>query len=93
MISAWLRQGAHGARFCETYFPRARLLVCGHFHCQGVRKARGITVVNTGSFVVPGPAGWVEWDGIALSSGRIDEQGESFAIRREQKAENLFRIT
>jgi predicted phosphodiesterase len=90
MISAWLRQGAHGARFCETYFPKARLLVCGHFHCHGVRKARGITVVNTGSFVVPGPAGWVEWDGLALSSGRINEAGESFAMGRGKSLRNLF---
>jgi hypothetical protein len=47
-------------KFCETYLPRAEILVCGYFHCKGIRNAYGKTVINTGSFVVPGPAGWVE---------------------------------
>lgn len=92
MISAWLRQGAHGARFCETYLPAAELLIIGHFHCQGIRKSHGRIVVNTGSFCVPGAAGWVEWDGAALAAGRIDESGKSFAMERRKTGENLFRI-
>ena len=81
MVSAWLRQGGNGARFCETYLPRAEILVCGHFHCQSIRKARGKTVINTGSFVVPGPAGWVEWDGSHLSAGRVCEAGGNFFLK------------
>jgi UDP-2,3-diacylglucosamine pyrophosphatase LpxH len=92
MISAWLRQGAHGARFCETYFPKAKLLVVGHFHCHGIRRARGRTIINTGSFVVPGPAGWVEWDGGTLSAGRIGEAGKTFVIEAETRKKPLFRI-
>lgn len=91
MISAWFRQGAHGARFCETYFPKAELLVIGHFHCHGIRKTRGRTVINTGSFVVPGPAGWVEWDGETLSAGRISEGGKTFAMERGKPEKKLFR--
>lgn len=82
MIMAWLRQGAQGARFLETYFPKAGLLVVGHYHCHGIRKSRGKTVVNTGSFCVPGAAGWVEWDGETLSAGRISEGREAFTIGR-----------
>lgn len=73
ILRVWMTQGRLGARFCERYFPRAELLVVGHFHCHGIRKSDGRTVINTGSFVVPGPARWVEWDGETLSSGRIRE--------------------
>jgi len=90
MISAWLRQGPHGAHFCETYLPQAEILIVGHFHCHGIRKAHGKTVINTGSFVVPGPAGWVEWDGAILSSGRICEAGETFSMRPKSAEWKLF---
>lgn len=73
MIRAWVTQGRLGSRFCHCYFPNAELLVTGHFHCHGTRKSLGRTVVNTGSFVVPGSAGWVEWNGETLSAGRIRE--------------------
>ncbi|MFM2197614.1 MAG: hypothetical protein RLZZ505_1046 [Verrucomicrobiota bacterium] len=89
MISAWLDQGSHGARFCETYLPQAEILVVGHYHCQGIRKARGRTVINTGSFVVPGPAGWVEWDGMTLSAGRVCEGGDAFMMMPETAAWKL----
>lgn len=90
MISAWLRQGAHGASFCETYFPKAEMLVIGHFHCLGIRKSRGKTIINSGSFVVPGPAGWVEWDGETLSAGRISEAGKSFTIEQAKWKSHYF---
>ena len=90
MISAWLRQGGHGARFCERYLPRAEILVCGHFHCHGIRKARGRTVINTGSFVVPGPAGWVEWDGANLSAGRVSEAEDTFSLQSKTARWKLF---
>ncbi len=70
-FTAWMTQGRLGARFCECYFPGAEVLVTGHFHCLGVRRSRGRTVINTGSFVVPGAAGWVEWDGESLSTSVI----------------------
>jgi len=75
MLHAWMSEGKLGAAFCERYFPAAELLVVGHFHCHGVRESHGRTVINTGSFVVPGPAGWVQWDGETLTSGRIRESG------------------
>ena len=50
MIEAWFTQGAAGARFCERYFPKAEVLVIGHFHRQGCWVKNGRTVINTGSF-------------------------------------------
>lgn len=93
MISAWLRQGAHGALFCENYLPKAKVLVIGHFHRRCVRQVRGINVVNTGSFCVPGAAGWVEWDGAALTAGRVDEKGKTFAMERKKTTRKLFQVT
>lgn len=89
MLRAWMSQGRLGASFCERYFPTSELLVVGHFHCLGIRKSRGRAIINTGSFVVPGPAGWVEWDGRSLSFGRIREpraaetlMGQAMQVRK-----------
>jgi predicted phosphodiesterase len=90
MISVWLRQGGHGARFCETYLPKSEILIVGHFHCHGIRRAYGRTVINTGSFVVPGPAGWVEWDGATLSAGRVCESGDAFSMLPKRAEWKLF---
>jgi predicted phosphodiesterase len=92
MISAWLRQGAHGARFCKTFFPKAELLIVGHFHCYGIRRSCGRTLLNTGSFVVPGAAGWVEWNGSSLTAGRICEDGNTFAIAQQKRGQMVFQI-
>ena len=78
MLKTWLGYGGLGAGFCERYFPEAEILVTGHFHCRGVRKVAGRTIINTGSFVVPGPAGWVEWDGEALWVGGVMESKTAF---------------
>lgn len=78
MLKAWLGYGGLGAEFCRAYFPNAEILVTGHFHCRGVRKSSSRTVINTGSFVVPGPAGWVEWDGENLSMGAIFKPKNEF---------------
>lgn len=85
MIRAWLTQGSLGADFCEHYFPAAEVLVTGHFHCRGIRRCRGKAVINMGSFVVPGPAGWVGWDGETLSFGGIREaQGQAEIMGAKQ---------
>jgi predicted phosphodiesterase len=90
MLRAWMTQGRLGARFCERYFPRAELIIVGHFHCHGIRKSGGRTVINTGSFVVPGPAGWVEWDGKTLSAGRIREKSSGETLLGKAKLIRKF---
>ncbi len=82
ILRAWFGQGEMGARFCERYFPQAELLLIGHFHRSGIWKARGKTICNTGSFVVPGRACWAEWNGRSLSCGRVDESGSQYGFRR-----------
>ncbi len=80
ILKAWASQWNCGARFCRRYFPKAEILVIGHFHFSGVRKTGGKTVVNLGSFVVPGKAKWAEWDGKKFSVGDVLEAEEEFRM-------------
>ena len=73
MIEAWATQGSAGAKFCADYFPRAEVLLIGHFHWEGCWLRGGRRVINTGSFTSPGRAHWVEWNEDWLSWGLIDE--------------------
>lgn len=82
MLEAWFTQGTAGARFCERYFPKAEVLVIGHFHHQGLWVRNGRLVINTGSFLDPGRAHWVEWNHGWLTRGEIDESPESCTLGR-----------
>jgi predicted phosphodiesterase len=77
MLEAWATQGAAGAEFCKTYFPSAEVLVIGHFHREGNWLIDRHRVINTGSFMAPGRAHWVEWSEGWLSRGLIEESPES----------------
>jgi predicted phosphodiesterase len=77
MIEAWITQATEGAKFCDSYFPAAEILVIGHFHREGSWLRSGRRIINTGSFMAPGRAHWVEWNDGWLSRGVIDEMGES----------------
>ena len=89
MMKVWLGYGGLGAAFCKTYFPSAEILVTGHFHCRGVRQSGGRTIINTGSFVLPGPAAYVEWDGETLSLTKIESLKKGFG-RRVTKPIRIF---
>lgn len=73
MLESWLHQGRHGATFLERYFPNAEVLVMGHFHQRGCWQHRGKLIINTGTFMDPGRAQWVEWQNGRLSRGHIIE--------------------
>lgn len=73
MIESWIYQGDAGAEFCRRYFPRAEMLVIGHFHHAGMWRRGGRTVVDTGSFMNPGRAYWMEWRDGWLRHGLIAE--------------------
>ncbi len=77
MLNAWLTQGMHGIAFCERYFPKAEFLVIGHFHRPGLWRGNGRTVINTGSFMAPSRAHWVEWHNGWLSRGVVNEAPEA----------------
>lgn len=73
MIEAWAVQATAGGKFCDDYFPRAEVLVIGHFHRVGSWLRNGRRVINLGSFTPPGPAHWVEWHDGWLSRGVVEE--------------------
>ncbi|MEI7953823.1 MAG: metallophosphoesterase [Verrucomicrobiota bacterium] len=73
ILQAWWTQAAAGADFCKCYFPQAEVLVVGHFHRHGCWRKAGRLIINTGSFMHPGRALWVEWNDGWLRRGMIDE--------------------
>ncbi len=89
IIEAWITQGKAGTAFCDRYFPQAEFLIIGHFHWDGSWQAGGRRVLNTGSFVAPGRAQWVEWNDGWLSRGRIDRKN---GIYRKGETLDVWRI-
>lgn len=77
MLKAWWNQGKNGDAFCDRYFPEAEFLVIGHFHWSGIWKAGRRRVINTGSFVSPSRAYWVELEGGEMRFGKIMEVPDS----------------
>lgn len=78
MIDAWWRQGQAAADFCRRYFPEAEVLVMGHFHWAGCWNRDDVLVLNTGAYMNPASARWVEWQDGWLSWGKVDEAGGHF---------------
>ena len=78
VLLAWANFPDEAARLVERFRPQARVFVCGHFHFAGVWQRRGRLIVNTGSFMPPGPAWFVDLDGEWMSVGRIVRDGTLF---------------
>lgn len=87
ILSVWLHHPHATAAFARRYFPRAELVVAGHFHWPGVWRRSGRVVINTGAFVHPHPAWWVEWhDGWLrcgpVLDGPVRRMGQARAVWR-----------
>ncbi len=80
MLEAWLSQGTLANHFCDRYFPRAEALVIGHFHRHGLWRRGSRLIINTGSFVNPGQAHWVEWHDGWLRRGVIAESPDRCSL-------------
>lgn len=83
MLEAWFSQGEAGARFCERYFPKAEALIVGHFHHTGCWSENRRVVINTGSFLDPGRAHFIEWNDGWLSRGEIEESPDECRLGRK----------
>ena len=77
MLASWIHQGLYGAEFLKNYFPQAEILVMGHFHQRGCWRQSGKLIINTGTFMAPGRAQWVEWHKGLLSRGNIIEGSQA----------------
>ena len=76
MLRVWTMQAEAAADFAERYFPKAEIVVKGHFHRSGIWQKRGKLIVNLGAFMNPCPACWADFDGSQFRCGRVDEAGE-----------------
>lgn len=74
MLESWASQGQRAAEFLERYLPQAEVMIIGHFHWPGRWIIRGKLVINSGTFVSPNSAHWVEWAGDLLRRGKVTEK-------------------
>ncbi|GAA5481763.1 hypothetical protein [Haloferula sargassicola] len=89
ILRVWSQQAEEAARFAERYFPQAEVMVIGHFHHHGIWSRRGKVVVNTGAFVNPHGARWLEWRDGLLSCGRVVGKDGGF---RAGEADQVWRL-
>lgn len=71
MIVCWWCMVEQTRRFSRDYFPRAKVIICGHFHRAGIWDDGKILVINTGAYMPPGGALWCEWHNNQLRVGRV----------------------
>ena len=70
----WGTQASAAADFADRYFPRAEIVVKGHFHRTGIWRKRGRLIVNLGAYMNPCPAWWAEFDGTFFKVGKVEEK-------------------
>ena len=80
MLHSWLTQADAADDFSNKFFPRAEVIVIGHFHRSGIWHKRGRLVINTGAYLPPGDALWVEWNQGWLSCGKVLESPDRYTL-------------
>lgn len=80
MLRVWATQADAAADFAERYYPRAEVVIKGHFHHSGIWRKRGRLVINLGAFMNPCRAMWAEYDGGLLRCGKVDERGPDYRL-------------
>ena len=72
----WTQQADVAADFAARYFPKAQIVVKGHFHRTGIWYRQGKLVVNLGAFLPPCPAWWAEYEDGYFRCGKIEESAD-----------------
>lgn len=80
MLVAWLGMAGTAAAFAQHYFPQAEVFIFGHFHRPGMWRRGRKLILNTGAFLPPSPAYWVEWHNGWLSCGTIKESPSRYTF-------------
>lgn len=78
MLLAWFGMAGAAAGFAQHYFPRAEVFIFGHFHRPGIWRRGNKLILNSGAFLPPSPAYWIEWHKGWLSCGKIEENADAF---------------
>jgi predicted phosphodiesterase len=80
IMGAWLQTPTLAARLCELFRPNASYIVIGHTHYPGYWRRGGVTVINTGSYVLHFGALAVILEGESLEIRKIKRQKEGFVL-------------
>jgi predicted phosphodiesterase len=80
MLHSWLTQADAAVDFAEQFFPKAEIILIGHFHLPGVWNKDGRTVINTGAFLPPCKAWCVEIKSGWVSCSKITENSDACTI-------------
>lgn len=78
MLRVWATQADAAADFAARYFPKAGIVVIGHFHRTGIWRRKGRLIVNGGAFLNPCEAWWLDYRDGWLTCGRIDESAAPY---------------
>jgi predicted phosphodiesterase len=78
MIVSWATMVSETRQFSARYFPRAEVMICGHFHRCGIWQKNGFLVINSGSFMPPGGAYWCEYRDGMLRVGTIKRRSDGW---------------
>ncbi len=78
ILRVWAQQADDAAAFAGHYFPKAEVVVIGHFHHHGIWRKRGRLIINTGAYVHPHRARWVEWGEGFLRCGLVRTDDSRF---------------
>jgi UDP-2,3-diacylglucosamine pyrophosphatase LpxH len=88
ILRVWTQQANVAADFATRYFPKAQIVVKGHFHRTGIWHKQGKLIVNLGAFLPPCPAWWAEYEGGYFRCGKIEEG----AVYRRGKVLGMWRL-
>lgn len=80
MLESWWLRPKAACDFLDTYFPKAEAIVFGHFHLHHRWERSGRLIIDTGSFLNPGKAHWVDWSDGWLRRGEVDERAGDFRM-------------
>jgi UDP-2,3-diacylglucosamine pyrophosphatase LpxH len=68
------------ADFAERYAPRARFVLIGHTHRQGIWRIGRRTIINTGAFAFPARPRAVVLEGGRLAVHRVRRRGDAYHL-------------
>ena len=82
ILLAWWQTPTLAAKLVNLFRPCARYVVVGHTHYPGCWQRRGVTVINTGSYVLNLGASAVLLNGQSLEIRQVIKQRNEFVLGR-----------
>jgi UDP-2,3-diacylglucosamine pyrophosphatase LpxH len=80
VFAYWRAAPRLAAEFAAAHCPGARFVVVGHTHRPSVRRVRGRTIINTGSFGFPGRPYAVLVGDALLEVRRVIDRGHEYQL-------------